>query len=195
MSEEESKKKKGGEPENLLGGTLNILGLKIDLGQLLSSSGDIVGRLEDLREKLKAAGGKEAVSDEDWRQGRATVTGHIRTRGPLGEREFHVGTMGKARRTTPPTRGVVETEEPPLDVFDEGGHVQVVADVPGVGLEDLDVTVDGRALSISTRPKARRQYRKTVQLPADVDAASLSKSCRNGVLEVTLQKKKDAGPR
>ncbi len=70
----------------------------------------------------------------------------------------------------------------------------MVADVPGVGLEDLDVTLDGRTLSISTRPKARRQYRKEVQLPADVDAASLSKSCRNGVLEVTLRKK-DAGPR
>lgn len=48
------------EPEisNVIGGTLNILGLKIDLGKLLSAPEDVSKQLEELREKLKKAGGR-----------------------------------------------------------------------------------------------------------------------------------------
>lgn len=190
---EEKRKEKGKPPSSdILGGTLDILGLKIDLGELLASPASMVGRLEELREKLKAAGGKETQSDQEWRTG--AVSGHIRVRDLSGEREFHVGTMGKTRR---PAAGRVpsppDVEEPPLDVFDEAGQVTVVADVPGVSLEDLDVKVEGRSLSISTKPNVRRQYKKVVQLGADVDAGSMKATCRNGVLEVHLRKQEAKG--
>lgn len=192
MNKVKDKEKKDVGPTTLLGGTLNILGIKIDLGELMTSPEDLKDRLEELREKLKAAGGKEVLSNEAWRQGGATVAGHIRVRGPSGETEFHVGTLGKPERVAPgqPTTSAAETVEPPVDVFDEGQQVTVVADVPGVSLDDLDLKIQGRVFSLSTKPTARRSYRKELRLEVDVDPDSLKATCNNGALEVRVLKRR-----
>jgi len=183
-------------PPALIGGRLNLLGVEIDLGRLLESPGDIEQGLGALRERLKAAGGKERLSDEDWKAGGTTVTGFIRTGGVLGDQEFHVGTMGtrserqggtvvkpRGKRTAAP-----EVGEPPLDLFDEGDEIRIVADVPGAELDDLELKADDRLFSLSTRPGARRGYRRDVALPAAVEPTIVSQTCRNGVLEVRLRK-------
>lgn len=172
---------------DVLGGTLNIFGLKIDLGKLLSSPEDVQDRLEELREKLKKAGGREVLSDEEWRRGETTISGHFRTSGIFGEREYHIGTAGPS--TTPADRGrVSEPLEPPVDVFHEAEEVMIVADLPGVELADLELRVEDDVLALSTRPAARRSYRKEIKLGCRVDKDSLKASCRNGILEVHLQK-------
>ena len=188
--EPESEEEKESEFSDLIGGTLNIFGLKVDLGELLGSPQKLTGRLEELRETLKKAGGKEALSDDEWRQGGSTITGHIRTRGLLGEREFHVGTMGKPGRkaTGRPAAEPPEVVEPPVDVFDEEERVTIVADVPGVGLDDLELKVEGNVFSLSTKETARRSYRKELRLESDVRPDSLEATCRNGALEVRLRK-------
>ena len=187
-------KEKQPEPSDLIGGVLNVFGLKIDLKELLASPENLKGRLEELRDSLKEAGGKEILSDEEWRRGGAGITGHIRTRGVLGEQEFHVGTTGRPGRKRPgrPAPEPPEPVEPPVDVFDEGEQVVIVADLPGAGLEDIEVTIEGRVLSLSTKKTARRMYRKELRLEADVAQDSLQPECRNGVLEVRLQKRKAA---
>ncbi|MBI2871840.1 MAG: Hsp20/alpha crystallin family protein [Chloroflexi bacterium] len=177
------------DPGALLGGTLNILGLKLDLGELLGSQGGLTERLEELRERLKAAGGRESLSDEDWKHGGARVSGHIRTRGALGDQEYHIGTAGRPPKRAAPTPQPSEPVEPPVDVFDEVGQVTIVADVPGAGIEDLELKVEGRAFSLATGEKARRSYHKELGLPADVEPDSLRATCRNGVLEVRLRKR------
>lgn len=175
----------------LLSGALNIFGLKIDLGELLTSSEGLQNRLQELRETLKAAGGRETLSGAQWRQGAVGITGHIRTRGLLGDREFHLGTTGKPEirmsgraRNAPP-----EVIEPPVDVFDEGQQITIVADVPGVALKDFELKVEGRVVSLSTKPTARRSYQKELRLEADVEPESLQTTCHNGVLEIRLRKK------
>ncbi len=187
-----SDKEKEPELSGLLSGTLNILGFKLDLGDLLSSPEELKGGLEALREKLKEAGGKEVLSDEEWRQGGASITGHIRTHGLLGEQEFHVGTLGRSQRRKAggPTRAAPEVEvtEPPVDVFDEGQEVTIVADVPGISLEELDLKVEGSLVSLSSKATARRSYRKEIRLGAELEPSSLRATCRNGVLEVRVQK-------
>lgn len=191
-------KKKGQEDLDLsgvIGGNLNIFGLRLDLGKLLSSPEDVKGQLEGLRERLKELGGREVLSDEDWRQGRANVSGHVRVRSLGGDEEYHIGTSGRRRPPTRPEKAPEPPEvvEPSLDLFDEPQGVVVVADVPGVELEDLDIRMEDNLLSISTRPAARRAYRKDLPLEADVDTGSLEASCRNGVLEIRLRKKVQEG--
>ena len=185
-------KKKEFDPAELLGGTLNIFGLKLDLGELLASPENVQTRLEELREKLKLAGGQEVLSDEEWRQGGASITGQIRTRGLLGDQEFHIGTMGRPGRRGTGPRPVGEPREvaePPVDVFDEAEEVTIIADVPGVSLEDLELKVEGDVLSIATTPTARRSFRKELRLEADLAPDSLQATCRNGVLEVRVRKR------
>ena len=126
------------------------------------------------------------LSDEGWRKGETTISGHFRTSGILGEREYHIGTAGPSTRPESRER-VSEPLEPPVDVFHEAGEVMVVADVPGADLPDLELTVEHDVLSLATKPAARRSYRKEIRLGCRVDKDSLKASCRNGVLEVHLR--------
>jgi len=186
-----NKDKKEFDLSDTIGGTLNILGLKIDLAKLLSAPEDVRDRLEELREKLKKAGGGEVLSDEEWSRGEVSISGHLRTRGILGEKEYHIGTAG------PPTRQrhqervpePPEAVEPPVDVFREAEEVVVVAEVPGMELADLELKVENDVLFLSTKPAARRGYQKEIELGSQVDADSLKATCRNGILEVHLQKR------
>ena len=189
----ESDKEEEKEEETLIGGTLNIRGQKLDLGQLLSSPEDARKRLEQLREALKKAGGKEVLSDEEWRAGRTGISGQVRTHGALGEREYHIGTVGPVARERPAERQAKpappEIVEPPVDVFEEPNEVVVVAEVPGVDLEDLDLQIQNDTLFLSTRPEARRGYRKTIKLSTKVEPDTSRATCRNGILELHLQRK------
>jgi len=180
---------------DVIGGTLNIFGLKIDLAKLLSSPEDVKDRLEELREKLKKAGGREVMSDEEWKSGGVSISGHLRTSGILGDREYHVGT------TTPPVEPVAkrkrkekapeppEAVEPPVDVFREAKEIVVVAEVPGVELVDLELRVNDDVLFLATKSTARRNYLKKIELDSPVEESSLKANCRNGILEIHLQKK------
>ena len=180
---------------DVFGGTLNLFGSKIDLGKLLSSPEDVKGSLEQLREKLRKAGGREVMSDEEWKSGRVSISGHLRTSGILGDREYHIGT------TTPPAEPVArrkrkekapespEAVEPPVDVFREAKEIVVVAEIPGVDLTDLEFKVEDNVLSFSTKPTARRNYHKKIELGSPLEESSLKATCRNGILEIHLQKK------
>ncbi len=189
-----AKGKREHDPSELVGGTLNIFGLKVDLGELLSSPEKLTDRLEELRRNLKEAGGTEVLSDEEWRQGAASVTGHIRIRGLGGEQEYHVGTLGKRGRQET-GRGRTESPEvtePPVDIFDDGEEISIVADVPGASLGDLELKVDGDVFSLATKTATGRGYQKELHLEAEVDPDSLRATCNNGVLEVRLRKETKA---
>lgn len=73
---------------------------------------------------------------------------------------------------------------PIVDVFVEGASVCVIAELPGAADADIRCTLDGCSLLIEASGNIR--YRKTVTLPGPVDAASLTRSCQNGILEVRL---------
>ena len=186
-------KKETQEPNisDVIGGTLNILGLKLDLGKMLSSPEDVSKQLEELREKLKKAGGKETLSDEEWRKGKVSVTGQIKTRGILGDREYHIGTTepsivagGRRKVSEAP-----EAVEPPVDVFPEGEEIVVVAEVPGIEMVDLEFKVNEDVFSLSTKSSARRNYHKEIKLSSKVDGDRMKATCKNGILEVHLPKK------
>lgn len=192
--ESEVRMKKGEKEFDLsqvIGGALDIFGLKIDLGKLLSSPEEVRDRLQELREKLKRAGGKEVRTDEEWNRGGVSISGQVETRGVLGDRVYHIGTGAQPHRQhqapkTPEPPGVVE---PTVDVFDEPQEIVIVAEVPGVGLNDLELKIQDRVLSLFTRPDARMGYRKEIELSSEVDAGSLKATCHNGILEVRLRKK------
>jgi len=176
---------------DVLGGTLNIFGLKIDLGKLLSSPEDIGDRLQELREKLKKAGGKETLTDEEWKSGGISIGGHFRTRGVLGDAEYHIGTTSRPRPQQKAARAPEPPEvvEPAVDIFDEAEEIMIVAEVPGVGLEDLELKIEDNIFSLSTKPTAPRSYRKEISLDSQPVPESLVANCRNGILEVHLKKR------
>ncbi|XKE46534.1 Hsp20 family protein [Halomonas organivorans] len=101
----------------------------------------------------------------------------------------------------------LEPRLPRVDVLDRDAEVVVRAEIPGIEREDLDVSVTDRTVTIKgesrkeTREEEGEFYRceisrgsvlRTVELPCDIDADQAEASFRNGVLELTLPKIKEA---
>ena len=82
---------------------------------------------------------------------------------------------------------VTETREPLVDVLDEGDHILVIAETPGVEEGDVRVKVEGDILNIDASRGARR-YHKEVLLPTAASPENVATCYRNGILEVRLAK-------
>ncbi|HVE54072.1 MAG TPA: Hsp20 family protein [Ramlibacter sp.] len=66
----------------------------------------------------------------------------------------------------------------------------VSLDVPGVAREQLTIDVDGAVVRVQTVADAARQYKAAYELPAEIDAEATSARLENGVLTLSLAKKK-----
>ena len=74
-----------------------------------------------------------------------------------------------------------------VDVFEEEDHLLVVAELPGIGKEDVQIDVKDDVLTISAE-RGDKKYRKEVLLPRNVSKEKVQVSCNNGVLEIKCLK-------
>ncbi len=114
-----------------------------------------------------------------------------------------MGPDGKPRvrefgNVKPTRRGTFElhSREPYVDVVvdDKEQALKVVAEMPGVQKEDIQIQATEDSLNIKATNKDRN-YDTTVPLNNRVDPSSARASYRNGVLEVTLKLKEPAKPK
>jgi HSP20 family protein len=77
--------------------------------------------------------------------------------------------------------------EPLTDVIEEADRVRVIAEVPGVKKEDIELNATDRSLEIDVASQDRR-FHKHLDLPCDVQPDSAKASYNNGVLEVALKR-------
>lgn len=78
-----------------------------------------------------------------------------------------------------------------VDIHEDDETVRVIADLPGVEKEDINLKCDGKMLTISAKTDAR-QYDDRIRLPARVDEHSANATYKNGVLEVVMEKNDDS---
>jgi HSP20 family protein len=78
-----------------------------------------------------------------------------------------------------------------LDVYEEDERVRVVADLPGVEKDAIDLRCDGTVLTVDATSD-RRNYEERVELPTRVDERSATATYNNGVLEVTFERADDS---
>ena len=95
---------------------------------------------------------------------------------------------------------------PPVNVYKDGEDFVVVAEMPGVRREDLDVQVSGDTVSIKgKKPAAYRQnadaptdaneFERSLTLPVQLDVAKVAAEYRDGVLTVRLPRAESERPR
>lgn len=92
---------------------------------------------------------------------------------------------------------------PKVDILDNEEEILVRAELPGVDKKDLDVNLSGQMLTIKAETKqeekeekgeyfrseiTRGSFRRTLQLPAEVDETGVKAMFNNGMLEVHLPK-------
>ena len=75
----------------------------------------------------------------------------------------------------------------PVDIFDEGDRIDVVAELAGVREEDLVLTVARDTLTLDAEGPEGRHHEEIV-LPAEVRVDSMTKTYTNSVLAVSLEK-------
>lgn len=78
-----------------------------------------------------------------------------------------------------------------VDVYTDDDGVELVADLPGVSKDDINLQCDGEVLTISAA-SARREYDERVRLPVRVDEHSASARFNNGVLQVKFDRADDS---
>lgn len=81
--------------------------------------------------------------------------------------------------------------EPLIDIIETDDEVTVVAEVPGVEKEEIDLEAEGKTLII----KASDKYYKKLELPTEVILEQAKASYKNGILEVRLPKRKISKPK
>jgi len=106
--------------------------------------------------------------------------------------------ISKPKKETPPTHpqtlptaGSIKEREPIVDIFEEEDQIRVMAELPDVEENQINLNIDDNTLTISTDTLDRKYYKK-VKLPDPVEKDSVESSYRNGILEVKLRKIKNA---
>lgn len=132
-----------------------------------------------------------------WKM-RPFVYGYSITIGPDGKpiiREF--GNVKPSTKLTPagyhkPSLQYREEREPLIDVIEDDATIRIIAEVPGVEKEDIDLTCTEQRLIISVDNEIRKYY-KEIDLLTTVDPKVSKANYKNGVLQVTLTKIKRKG--
>lgn len=73
-----------------------------------------------------------------------------------------------------------------VDIHETDDEIRVIADLPGVEKDHIDLQCDGTALTISAQSE-HRQYDEQIRLPRRVNEHTASASYNNGVLEVVFE--------
>lgn len=99
---------------------------------------------------------------------------------------------------------------PAVDIQENENELLLTADVPGIAMENIDISIEDGALTLSGERKFENEenkggyhriersyggFKRVFTLPDSVDAEKVSAAYNAGVLKVTLPKKEAAKPR
>lgn len=143
------------------------------------------GRVDDSRSNQGGAGGQDA-------------SGPSREVSSAGQQS---GQLSRAQATT--------TVLPPVDIFEDESGFTVIADMPGVSKDQLNVRVTGDSLLIEGTASVpdigsmelvygevqTPQYRRSFTLSRELDLGKIEASLNNGVLRLRIPKGEEAKPR
>ncbi len=111
--------------------------------------------------------------------------------------------------TTKPAESNQRPVLPAVDIFEDAGGITLLADMPGVSKDRLDVKLDGDNLSIEGSveldlPSEMRalwaevnvpRFRRTFTLSRELDAGRIEANLKDGVLTLRVPKQSHAQPR
>jgi HSP20 family protein len=96
---------------------------------------------------------------------------------------------------------------PALDVFEQKDDLIVKAEIPGLAKDEIDITLDGKVLTIKGEKKKEEEvkeddyyrcertfgaFSRSVELPVAVQPDKVNASFKDGVLEIRLPKTEEA---
>ena len=172
MFKKRDEKKSEGGFDSGLGGILKGLGELVEKLGELSESGEELSRTGEIH-----GAGKELKGIYGF-----TIKSGLGGDGP------RIEPFGNIRKDRESGRSVVqEVREPVVDLFEEEDHVLIVAEMPGISVEDVQIAVEDDLLTI-TAAHGEKKYRKEVLLPASYAREKMQVTCNQGVVEIKCVK-------
>jgi HSP20 family protein len=110
----------------------------------------------------------------------------------------------------PEARGIFERAySPAVDVIENPEGFEVLCDVPGIEIRDIEISIAGSVLTLKGEKKpgsgngadryrgetGEGRFQRTLQLPLAVDPDKVEAVLKDGVLRITLQKHEEVKPR
>ncbi len=131
---------------------------------------------------------------------RRVLASPVVSRSPFGELDRLFESLLPEASQTPDraSHGVF----PAVNAWEDEQAVSIEAELPGFGLEDIEITVTGRTLTLAgrrettlpegaafvRRERPQGRFSRTLTLNTDIDSAKISASLDKGVLRITLPK-------
>jgi HSP20 family protein len=108
-----------------------------------------------------------------------------------------------------PFFGTTEFSFPLVNLYDQKDELCLVAQVPGVNKEDIDINYQENILSISGKrqipsygkstllrqEQPQGEFRKTINIPSTVKSSEIKATFQDGILTVILPKAEEAKPK
>ena len=164
------------------------ISIDLGVGGLFKGLGNFLDLLSNMIETGEDQGGESTRTGEFkvkglGEKGRGVYGFSVRTGIGGIPRVEHFGNI----RSTQTGPEVADVREPLVDVFNEAQEIVIAAELPGVSEDEIKIEIQDDVLSLETT--GERKYAKEILLPTLVDAATLIKIYKNGILELRLKKK------
>ncbi len=111
--------------------------------------------------------------------------------------------MNKMFQDTTQGKGFQGFQRPEIDVVNKEEEITVIAEMPGVRKEDIEINAEPTHLEIKAeskkgkkekdegyyyRERSSKSYKRYIDLPAEVKPSKAQAEYKNGVLEINLPK-------
>jgi HSP20 family protein len=99
---------------------------------------------------------------------------------------------------------------PTVDIYDNGEHLVITAELPGIDKEDIDIDVKNGVLTLKgerssdnevkeekyyCRERTFGKFERVFRLPADVDPEKISADYKDGILKIDIPKPEEQKPK
>ena len=93
------------------------------------------------------------------------------------------------------TRPLISSEREPLaDVTTSNTDVKVIVEMPGVSNDKIKINAYDNSVEIKS-DDPQRKYHEVIDLPPEADIETAKSTYKNGLLEITFNKKKETKPK
>jgi HSP20 family molecular chaperone IbpA len=84
----------------------------------------------------------------------------------------------------------VYQEKMPVDILETSDKIHAVMPLPGMEMENINIICRGKSIEIIAE-NSENMFREIIELPSKVNRTGIAVTCKNGILEVVLNKPKN----
>ena len=155
--------------------------------RILSGLTDIAEKLNDISEKGEYLSKKGEFTFPSKEGGVKGVYGFTLKTGLGGkDDQIRVEPFGNIRKDKKTGEAVVqEIHEPLIDVFEDEYGTTLIAEMPGVGPEDIRIEVRDDVLTVFAK---KREHQKEILLHHSISEERINVTCNNGIVTIRCEK-------